>query len=152
MSDGFEWYCSCDQESWKVIDAADRWEAVQYVLRNGDFDGDWICQASKPAFPYEDLFDIDDIDCRMTEDDCGEKWGEHQDSIFSEDPTREQKRDLEKRLIKTFKNWVQEHKIELEVPWCFDEMKDVEQIDIENYCWVWTTYQGRIFNFWSDHE
>lgn len=147
MSDDFEWYCSYDQESWTIIDAADRWEAVQYVLRNDD--GLWICQARKPDFPYDDLFDVDDIDCRMIENDCCEKWGEDQDSIFSEDPTREQKNDLEKRLIQTFKDWAEDHKIDLETPWCFDEMKDIEQIDRDNYCWVWTTYQGRVFNFWS---
>lgn len=143
----FRWYMSYDRESWTELRADNRWDAIiEGFMDNDDF---YICQATHHEFPYGEMFDIEDINSRMIENDCGETWGEDQDSIFFKEPTREQVLELEHRLIATFKKWVVEYGIKLERPWCFDEIKDEEKIEYQNFCWVWTHYRGRIFKWWE---
>lgn len=143
MTDVYEWYFTDDDENWQwAPNAADRWDAINEGLDYYDGFPFQICRASKHDFPYHRLFDIDDIDCRTIENN-DDIWGEDQDSIFTKAPTRQQGKELESMLIDTFKAWVQKNNIQLETPWCFDKMIDIEEIDPNNYCWVWTQYRGR---------
>lgn len=151
MSDIFEWYFTNDDENWQwVPDAADRWDAIEAGLDYCNSTPFKICRASKHDFPYDSLFDIDEIDCRATENDF-DLWGEDQDSIFDKDPTKEQKKELESMLVDTFKSWVEKNKIQLEMPLYFDRMIDIEEIDGDYFCWVWTRYRGRpLLGVWGN--
>jgi len=143
MEPGFDWYCSYDKENWTLIDAQDRWGAIKHVL-SAERDALWICQARKCDFPYDSLFDLDEIDYDVIEK-LPEIWGEDRYSIFDKDITKEQAKKLNRALIEAFKNWVAANEIQLATPWCFEETKDEERIDPSNYCWVWTTYSGEVY-------
>lgn len=143
-TDEYLWYYSHDEENWELIGDVDRWGAIKYGMGYDDYF--WICKASRHDFPYKELFqDLWDTEERMLENGYEDYWGEHQDSIFASDVSKEQEKDLQDRLIETFKTWTKDNDITLSTPWCFKDMKDAELIDIHNYCWVWTEYNGIIY-------
>ena len=131
-----DWYYSRDTEVWYI--AEDRQNAIKMCLEDG---ARYICEAARQEFPYSSLFDIDYIDESCIEDN-GDVWGPDQYSIFDCLPTLDQKNKLNKMLEETFRQWVAEENIKLEEPWCLDFLSDPEEIIRENYCWVWTEYEG----------
>lgn len=141
MSDVYEWYFSACGENWDLVAGKERWDAIRDGLTYYGGEPFKICRASKNEFPFDRMFDVDDMEYRLI-DDNPEIWGEDQDSIFRKALTREQKNEIEDMLGAAFKIWCKANNIDLEEPWAFADMQDIEDVDPDNYCWVWTWYRG----------
>jgi hypothetical protein len=140
MSDGYEWYYSADEETWHL--AVDKEDAIHMCLSDGY---KYICEARRFDFPYSDLFDISEMDFRVMES-LNDHWGEDQYSIFKVPPTNEQEAELKALLIGAFKRWADDNNIQLEEPWYFDSIRNVQEIKPENFCWVWTKYVSEVYD------
>lgn len=146
-AENYNWYYSLDEETYHLVgsDTLSRWEVISSLI--DQYELFYIARCKNHEFPYNTLFDV----YRMAEDaieNYEELWGEDQDSIYITPPTKEQEKDLKNRLIAAFKEWVNENNIKLAEPFYFAHMKDAEEIDTNNYCWVWTTYSGEPIHPW----
>lgn len=146
MTDIYEWYYTQDQDSWELAPSDNRWDTIREGLSYYGGESFYICRASKNEFPFDRLFDVDDMEYRLIDDGC-EIWGEDQDAIFRKALTRDQKNELEAALTTTFKDWCVRNNVDLEQPWAFADMQDIETVVTGNYCWVWTQYCARLFRW-----
>lgn len=141
MSDEYNWYYTQDDYFWNTAEGATREDVILEGIHYYGTNPFKICRAVHFEFPYKYMFDVGLLD-ENTIDNSEEMWGEDQVSIFASNFTKEQGAELETMLIDTFKQWVNKNNIKLEFPQMFVEMIDKEEIDPNNYCWVWTHYQG----------
>lgn len=141
MIDGYNWYHTQDDYFWNMAEGASREDVILEGIHYYDKKPFKICRAKQFEFPYKYMFNVELLD-ENTFNYNEEMWGEDQESIFASNITNEQGSELETMLTDTFKQWVDKNNIELEFPQMFEKIIDKEEIDPNNYCWVWTHYQG----------